>query len=178
MAGQNTFYPPQPTYRKGNTMSYTERKIYLAGPITGLTYGDARFGWREAFNEMLPDHIHGISPMRGKDYLEKELNLMGGPDMYPEHLISTPSGIVCRDRNDVLTSDAIVACFLGADRASLGTCIEFGWADAWRKPIIMVTEGGAEDIHWHGMLTEMAGYVTPSLEEAAQIVSQLLTPGI
>jgi len=77
----------------------------------------------------------------------------------------------------------MVACFLGAkQRASIGTAVEFGWADIYRKPIIMVIEeangAGQDNIHLHAMLTELAGYRVPTLEEAAHLVTHLLTPGV
>lgn len=157
-------------------MTYPVKTVYLAGPITGLSYGDARHGWREEFASMLPEHILPASPMRGKEYLKMETKLVGHPSMYPGSLMSTPSGIVTRDRNDVKSCDAMVACFLGCDKVSLGTCIEFGWADAFGKPIIMIMED--ENVHQHAMLTEIAGYLTPDLEEASAILYHLLTPGV
>jgi len=177
------------------TNKYPDKTVYLAGPITGLTYQDARFGWRQEFAGYLPPHIHPMSPIRFKDYLSGEESLAGDPDMYPAHLLSRPKGIVCRDHNDLRTADAMVACFLGANKASIGTCIEFGWAHAYDIPLVMVIEDEGkiaqpdlvhprelqtmvDNPHWHAMLTEIAGYVTPSLEEAAKVVEYLLTPGI
>ena len=154
------------------------KTVYLAGPITGLTYGAARHWWREEFAAMLPRHIIPLSPMRGKDFLMGEKDLKGDPDMYPTNPLARPSGIIARDRNDVKTCDVVVACFLGAkDRPSMGTCVEFGWADAYRKPLVMVVEDEG-NIHLHAFLTEIAGYQTNNLEEAAQIVKCLLTPGV
>jgi len=157
-------------------MLYPVKTVYLAGPITDLSYGEARHGWREEFASLLPEHILPMSPMRGKDFLDKEVKLVGHPSMYPEHLMATPSGIVCRDRNDVRNCDAMIACFTGYPKASIGTSIEFGWADAFGKPVIMVMED--DNIHQHAMLTEIAGYVTSDLEEAANILFHLLTPGV
>ena len=177
---------------------YPHKSVYLAGPITGLTYGDARHGWREEFAAMMPTHIISLSPMRGKDFLMGEKNLKGDPDMYPTNPLARPSGILARDRNDVRTCDVVVACFLGAmNHPSIGTAVEFGWADAYRKPLVMVVEDDptksylkdgmtmqkintneTRNIHLHAFLTEIAGYRTNNLEEAAQIVKCLLTPGV
>ena len=178
---------------------YPTKTVYLAGPITGLTYGEARHGWREEFALMLLEHIVPLSPMRGKDFLMGERNLKGDPNMYPTNPLARPSGILARDRNDVRTCDVVVACFLGAmDHPSLGTAVEFGWADAYRKPLVMVIEDDLTvphvdkdghtvqlinsnekpNIHLHAFLTEIAGYRTNNLEEAAQIVKCLLTPGV
>lgn len=181
------------------TFRYPSKTVYLAGPITGLTYSDARHGWREHFAEMLPPHILPLSPMRGKDALMDVKEMMGNPDMYPSNALCCPSGIVARDRNDIKNCDVVVACFLGAtDHPSIGTAVEFGWADAYRKPLVMVVEddlnlptvdedgistlvvnhGTERNIHLHAFLTEIAGFRMNNLEEAAQIVRCLLTPGV
>jgi len=172
------------------TLRSPMKTVYLAGPITGLTYGKARHGWREEFAAMLPRHIISLSPMRGKDFLMGEKSLKGDPNMYPTNPLARPSGIIARDRNDVRNCDVVVACFLGAmDHPSLGTAVEFGWADAYRKPVVMVVEDKDQvthfddhdevgNIHLHAFLTEIAGYQTNNLEEAAQIVRCLLTPGV
>ena len=176
------------------------KTVYLAGPLTGLTYRDARHGWREEFAKMLPAHILPLSPMRGKDSLMGEVDIQGDPDMYPSNALCSASGIVTRDRNDVKNCDVMVACFLGMTerKSSIGTCVEFGWADAYRKPVIMVIEddpngsytdsdgitrtivnsGKKANIHLHAFLTEIAGYRVNNLEEAAEIVRCLLAPGV
>ncbi len=180
-------------------MLHPKKTVYLAGPITGLSYGDARHGWRKEFASMLDEHIIPLSPMRGKDFLMGEKNLKGDPNMYPSNALAKPSGILARDRNDVRNCDVMVACFLGAkDHPSLGTAVEFGWADAYRKPVVMVIEEDTTipyvnkdgitmheinsleipNIHLHAFLTEIAGYRVNDLEEAAQIVRCLLTPGV
>lgn len=156
-------------------MTYPKKTVYLAGPITGLSYGEARHGWREEFTTLLPEHIFCASPMRGKDFLQNVSNLKGGDSAYDEP-IATSSAIVCRDRNDVKTADAMVACFLGTDKPSLGTAIEFGWADGWQIPIVMIAE--KDNVHQHIMMSHMAGYNVDTLEAGAALLTQLLTPGI
>ena len=159
--------------------SLPARQVYMAGPITGLDYDDAAKGWRATFPNMLNHHIHAFSPMRGKNHLEGLANKITDREKdYPFNAISTASAIVARDHNDVMTCDAMVANFLGAPRASLGTAIEFGWAHAYRKPIIMIIEEDADNVHNHLMLTDIAGYRVHTLEDAAIIVNHLFTPGV
>ena len=128
---------------------------------------------------MLPPHIIPLSPMREKDALMGVDEMQGDPDMYPSNALCAPSGIISRDHNDVKNCDVMVACFLGMSerKSSIGTCVEFGWADAYRKPVVMVIED-KDNIHNHAFLTEIAGFRTNNLEEAAQIVKCLLTPGV
>ena len=157
-------------------MQPIKRTIYLAGPISGLNYETARNGWRRYFATLLPEHIACYSPMRAKEFLAGQDQIEGS---YPEiDPLATEAGIVTRDHNDVFTNDAIVACFLEDNgRPSLGTAIEFGWAHAYNKPIVMVAEKG--NIHReHPMLSRMAGYIVDNLEDGARIMTHLLTPGI
>ncbi len=155
------------------------KQVYLAGPITGMSYGDARHGWRQEFANLLYDapHIKMFSPMRGKDTLSKETKLDGTPNMYLDNPMATKKGIVARDRYDVENCGLMVACFLNCgDRVSIGTCIEFGWADSFRKPIIMVIE--KDNVHQHAMLDEISGFIVTTLEEGADMARVLLTPGV
>lgn len=156
-------------------MQYPIKTIYLAGPITGLSYGEARHGWRGEFTSMLAPHIQYNSPMRGKDFLQNMSNLKGEDGAYTNPMATGPA-IVCRDRNDVKTADAMVACFLGFYDKSLGTAVEFGWADAYRVPVVMIAE--KDNPHQHLMLANMCGYNVETLEEGALLLNQLLTPGI
>jgi hypothetical protein len=187
---------------------YPNKTIYLAGPITGCDYNSARFGWRKDFADILAtiqyerqpdmdDWLHCFSPMREKEFLEKDQCISGSADYGSLHGFGTPHGILTRDHNDVRNCDAMVACFLGAKRVSIGTCVEFGFAHAYRKPLIMVMEdartetgewkggqgGDYETIvvknpHDHVFLRACAGYVVPSLKHAAEIAYSLLTPGM
>ena len=172
-------------------MQFPAKTVYLAGPISGLTYADARDGWRKEFASLMPEHIHCLSPMRAKEFLSKAQDISGLPTSYTDQAIATPSGIVTRDHNDVKSCDAMVANFLGADRASIGTAIEFGWANAYRKPIVMLIEKDGfvrvkkgdgtlvaqRNPHWHAMMSEIGGYLTDDMEEAAHIINHILTPG-
>jgi nucleoside 2-deoxyribosyltransferase len=89
--------------------------------------------------------------------------------------MSTPKSVVTRDRNDTTKSDAVIINLLGAQRVSIGTMIEAGWADAARVPVILVIE--PENIHQHMMLAEIAGYTVQTLDEAVHIVKTLFWRG-
>lgn len=148
------------------------KKIYLAGPITGLTYAESAFGWRETIKTLLPE-FDLFSPMRGKDFLAKDGVLRGADERHP---VSSINGILGRDRNDVRTCDLMIACFLEDPGVpSLGTAMEFGWADAWRKPIIMVAEPTSAQRN-HPMLQGAATYIVDTLQEAAELSKHLLLP--
>jgi len=145
------------------------KTVYLAGPISGQSYSAAT-GWRVLAERALNKHsIASLSPMRGKAYLSHEQMLQ---DHY-EQVLCTVKGITTRDRFDVARCDVVLMYLVGANQVSVGTMIELGWADAYRKPVVAVLEG-ADNPHWHGMVREIAGFVVPTLEEALGIVVTLL----
>ena len=167
-----------------------DAKVYLAGPITGLSYDDARYGWRGDFAATLKDlgddlridtsHIHLFSPMRGKDHLS-HLDEISGSDGEYDNFISRGPAIVGRDRHDVKNAELVVFNFLGADAASVGSCIEIGWADAWQKASILVMEEDARDLgnpHAHLMVESIINYRVKDLREAAFATIQLTTPSL
>jgi nucleoside 2-deoxyribosyltransferase len=148
--------------------------VYLAGPIAGLTY-DESVDWRQYVETNIAKGIRTLSPMRFKKYLRSEVPFKNGDD-YEQHPLGSRSGITARDRFDVMRSDLILANFLGAEIASIGTCIEIGWADMLRKPIVAVMD--ERNIHWHPIIRECAGFIVPTLDEAISVVKGVLLPGI
>lgn len=147
-------------------------KVYLAGPITGITYEGAT-DWRQRFwmeLSSLAGNIKCVSPLRGKSHLRGTgpISVMGNPD----HAMSTNRAIIARDHWDCITADAVVANLLGATAPSLGTTMEIGWAYTHRKPLILVMEEG--NPHEHPMIIEAADFRARDLSEAARIVQVLL----
>ena len=145
-------------------------KVYLAGPITGLTYEGAT-DWRQAVVDWLKDYdIVGVDPMRGKNYLRD-----GGPldDAYPQHVMSTQKAIVTRDRFDIMNCDLVMMNLLGAKNISIGTMAELGWADAYRKPIVLVMEPEGNP-HDHAFVREIAGWRVEDLIVATAVVIAVL----
>lgn len=149
-------------------------KVYLSGPITGLTYGEARHGWREEFANMLSSGIVSLSPMRHEGHLAE----LKGPieHAYPENLFSHPKMIVAKDFLDIDESTIMIVNLLGAQKVSQGTVAEMGYAYAKGKTIITVREEG--NVHNSPFVSEMSDAVVPTLELAAAITNSLLSEGI
>lgn len=149
--------------------------IYLCGPITGMSYGEARFGQRKAFADLIDERIDIFSPMRQEGHLAEIQKISDKP--YDSNVMSSSRGIVAKDKLDVQRATLIVANFLGAKIISVGSLIELGWANAWDKPvmIIMEKEGNPHDRFF---LTEMADFRTDSVSEAAHMANALLLPGL
>jgi nucleoside 2-deoxyribosyltransferase len=146
-------------------------KVYLAGPISGHSYGNVT-NWREYSKEYLKDNgILGFSPMREKHYLSEENKIQ---DSYSQHTMSSITGINVRDYNDTKTSDAILVNLLDSgQRVSIGTVMEIAWARAFQIPVVIVME--EDNIHQHAMLS-FGNIIVPTLEEGLQAIIQILKP--
>ncbi|MFH0814945.1 MAG: nucleoside 2-deoxyribosyltransferase [Candidatus Falkowbacteria bacterium] len=152
--------------------SMKDTLLYLAGPIDGCSFGECT-DWRKCVARRLPQHIHALSPMRGKDFLAAQTMIHGE---HADNPLCRQPGIVCRDRFDVMRADAVLFNFLGAKKVSIGTCIEVGWADAYRKPIIVAIE--KDNVHQHMIVRGVAGFVVDNLDEAITLAIAVLSLGI
>jgi nucleoside 2-deoxyribosyltransferase len=147
-------------------------KVYLAGPIVGYTFKEAT-EWRNYLKAAFEGSgIVCYSPMRGSRYDDTD-ELIGpqGTNVCP---INTNKGLTTRDRYDVMSSDLVFANLLKPKRAAIGTIIEIGWADAFRKPLVVAME--PDSIHDHGMINEMASFVVTSLAEGIEVIRGILLP--
>lgn len=144
------------------------RLCYAIGPITGLSYDDCT-DWRRKVATLLAPDVTLVSPMRGKDYLR------GEPDIglcYEGTLMSNAQALTYRDRYDCQRCDVALANFLGAETASVGSCIEFGWCDAYRTPVVMAAE--KNNLHaLHPMMKNLSVTIAETLEEACHIVNAM-----
>lgn len=144
---------------------------YLAGPITGCTF-DECVDWREDVCEMLPAEIEGMSPMRGKDYLEGSDSIDAS---YENIVLSSARGIMTRDYNDCCRCDIVIMNFLGAEKVSIGTVMETAWAYSNNIPIVAVIEKEGNP-HDHPMMCEAFGFRVENLQQAVDIATVTLLP--
>lgn len=167
------------------------KRLYLAGPIAGLTYEQAALDWRAQVIGALHDshncsapsdgdlhssqyiNIHCYSPMRGKVFLKGSGTVIGKQG-YEDHPMSSMQGIIGRDRNDVRSADAVFMNVYGAKAVSIGTTVELGWADAFGKPVILILDKGG--VHDHAFYKGLATYVCDSLERGIECAKALLIP--
>lgn len=162
-------------------MIYPLRTVYLAGPISGLTHDEARYGWRKEFASLMPEHIHCNSPMRGKDFLE-DVGVLLSKDFCKNtdavNPMSTADGIMARDTNDVRMCDVLVICFLDSGgRISPGTLIEIGMGHMANKVMVIISKPDDPNV-LHPMVISAANYMVETLEEGAVVVDKVLTPGL
>jgi nucleoside 2-deoxyribosyltransferase len=148
------------------------KRIYLCGPITGLSYEGATEE-RNRIRDIFKEHgVEALTPMRGKLFQLEGRDATIAQKGYEETLL-TDRAIVYRDRNDVKTSDCILADLRGATRVSIGSMVEYGWADAFRIPIITVMEKSG-NLHDHGFVHQLSTYVVTDMEEAIDLSLILL----
>lgn len=149
------------------------KSVYLAGPISGLTF-DAAKAWRDVASRALWESgIAAISPLRFKTFLSKFGVLDADGRRYEnESPLSSQRGITTRDRYDCTRADVVLVNFLGATTVSIGTVIELAWADSKRIPIVCVMEDG--NPHDHMMVRELIDFRTSSLAEAIDLCKAIL----
>lgn len=156
-------------------------KVYLSGPIMGLTYDEARFGWRKYVAERLLPGIEPLSPMRQEGHLAEVKGPLGnhtpsGHHQGSNHIFSHAKMIVAKDRLDVQQASIVLVNFLGATSVSKGTLVELGWADAQGKTIVIVMEPEGNP-HDHPFVREL-GMVVENIDDAVDIINAMLATGV
>lgn len=144
-------------------------RVYLAGPMKGLSVESAT-GWRNRIAEALSPEIVCYSPMRqvaecATDRVEAS---------YEHHVLHNSRALTARDRIDVQRADLVIANLVTATSVSIGTCIEVGWCDAWRIPLVLIL--GKDGPHEHPMIREAAGWIVRTEPEAVYVARSVLLP--
>lgn len=167
-------------------------KIYLSGPITGLTYNDA-IGWTDYAKEKLAYNfadlddfpglkgqnvkyktgIIGYKPLRGKQYLKDVGKLEAVIDK--PSTMATNKAIFGRDHYDVESCDAMLVNLLGAQRVSIGTMFEMAWAAEYRRPTVLVMEKQG-NLHHHAFVLEALTHWTDNLDEGIATIKSICLP--
>lgn len=123
-------------------------RVYLSGPITGLTWPQAA-AWREVAEKMLAErHVRAISPMRGLEALHKVLGDSKKIPAIGDLRAKCPEfdieALVERDITDVMGCDVMLVNLLPSAAAdpmrgtSIGTLVEAGLARASFVPVVAV----------------------------------------
>jgi nucleoside 2-deoxyribosyltransferase len=151
------------------------KSVYLAGPIAGLTLKQATM-WRLWAKQRLSEHgIRGISPLRDTLFMPADKRF--SKTLEAESALRptiTPKSVVTQNRLDASTSDALVVNLHGATAVSIGTVAEMAWADAARRPVIVVMEGDGSNPHEHALVDQIAGWRFSTLGEALDHTISLL----
>lgn len=158
-----------------------KRFVYLAGPIAACTYGEAT-DWRLRVAKALAQRsdygIAAVSPMRMKEWAARMEKIEGnyaaaaGADY---RITGTPMAIRTRDHFDVKNADLLFAYLpreMNERRPSWGSAIEIGWASAYQKPVVLVTDD--ENLAKHPLILGSVGWIVPTLEEGIEAVLSVL----
>ena len=142
------------------------RYIYLAGPMTGAKLAEVN-QWRKELTDAFALADTGVSPIwptRGVRQTDAGVYYGMGTE---------PKVFTMRDMYDVRRSDLVLFNFLGAiERGSLGSAVEFGWASAMGKPILMAVD--ADSIHEHEMLTTLAHGIVDNVPDLIELAIHFL----
>jgi hypothetical protein len=140
--------------------------VYLSCPITGLTAEELRSvsaAHHYLAQELAPD-IHVLSPLRGK--------IADGKLDPKTHLVAAKA-ITARDRFDIKRADLMLVYFVGKNIISVGSAVEFGWADAYRVPIIVVSPSDTPMMK-HGIIETLTDFVVDDLDGAVDLIRNIL----
>jgi hypothetical protein len=154
---------PHPTYT-----------LFLCGPITGLA-PDRAASWRQYVIDQLPSYIVPFDPTRENASYGVSSASPATRTLTSERL-RHGKGVVTRDRFEAQRCYVLLANFLGAKTASIGSVGEIFWADAARKPIIIVREKDTDNPHNHDMLNEIAGWIFYNLDDGIAQAKRLCSP--
>lgn len=149
--------------------------VYLCGPISGISYA-ACTGWRNKVQSELAHGVHGLDPMRCKEYLASEESIKHSYEAgaFPTSaLLSSEKHFFARDVLDVRSSDIVLANFLGAPVVSMGSVSEMGMAHAQNIPILLCMEDEG-NVHDHPFIRQMSAWRVNNLDDAVSVINATL----
>lgn len=142
--------------------------IYLAGPMSGLTWRQA-LSWRRECEAELSKDWRLINPVRAQvpeERMDDTIPSTTQLDTEKVDLWVTATGVTSQDEFYIDQSDWILANFLQATHVTIGSVWELGYGWGTRKKILSVIEPGS--IHDHAFIRRRSHVFTPSLDEAIQ----------
>lgn len=147
--------------------------LYLAGPITGLTYQKAT-AWRQDIRNRLKLKTAGwnpISPLDGWEFIESQHE---GPIPAFFEDEQEQDGAAKAVRDDLAKIDMSRAVLLnlhGAKYPSIGSMAEMGYAFARTLPIVTIVRD--DEVHWHPFVTNLSYTVVDSFDQAVLALARL-----
>lgn len=141
-------------------------KVYLAGPILHAMENGEHVTWRLEAEKFLKDLGHTV-------YLPLEMVEFCQDMGIPTDERTFEQVITVRDKWFSTRSDIILANFGpgGHQKASIGTCIELGWASAAGVKIIGVLPEG--NVHNHPIVDALLTFRVKTLQDGLNIIKAL-----
>lgn len=138
--------------------------IYLAHPISGQTREEIFKYYDKAILD-LGENFKVFHPMLGKDYLRNDPKERAKPaGQNSLNPVATNHAIKERDKWMVTQSDVVFLDFTGAERISIGCCMELAWADLLGKHTVVVID----ELHNHAFVLDCADIVFNNYDEALE----------
>jgi len=142
-------------------------KAYIMHPITGLS-GEELFSYYDDIIKSLPDGIRALSPLAGKEFLQDW-----------DYLPSTGYNAACcqdhaifeRDQWMVRQADILFCDFTGAEKVSIGCCMELAMGALLGKHTVLVMD--KDNCHNHAFVKEAADVIFDTPEEGIQYLKSL-----
>ncbi|HCX23421.1 MAG TPA: hypothetical protein DHN29_15990 [Cytophagales bacterium] len=144
--------------------------VYLAGPIALCDRGEAN-DWRHDISARLDAFgVVGVSPLRCEPLVGDKYDLV-----YEDVRFGTPKAIAGKNYFDTKQCDLILAYLpqeINERRPSYGTVIEIGWAQAFSKPIILVTDDPY--LSKHPLIAARVNWIVEDFDDAVDVIEGLL----
>lgn len=141
--------------------------IYLAGPISGLSYSAVVDRYKHYVKRFERMGYNVLFPMMGKGYLRNENEIVPSDYQQP---ISTNRAIVGRDSWMVHQCDILVADLSCATEVSRGTICEISWASLLHKHVLVAlgSERNYDNPHYHAFVLGQADIVFSEMDEVIE----------
>ena len=146
-------------------------KIYLAHPISGLSYSEVVGYYRSLSNFLSCGQGWEVfCPMTAKGHLRNEIEFKVYG--YDDNPTSTNRAIVARDHWMVSQADVVHVDLQGSGQVSIGCISELAWAFHMRKHVVLVM--GKDNVHRHAFTLEMADIIFPTLSDSKDYLIKLI----
>jgi nucleoside 2-deoxyribosyltransferase len=154
----------------GGVKMQAMKSIYLSGPFSGLSLTVIN-DWRIEVKNNIAKDIRCIDPLRD----DPDLAVVKKVRSSDEALNDLTHGMrtVTRNRTDIMNCDLLLANLLQDAELSVGTIGEIFWADAFRKPIILLKKNNS--IYNHAMLDAICQWKFTTLKEAIAQINTMLS---
>jgi hypothetical protein len=126
--------------------------VYISGPVTGVMVSED-IAWRDRLRLALEPTVRLIDPLTDGSIRTPLYRRPGSTSI--RSLQHFGARVIARNRHAVESCDLLFANLTGCGAVSLGSVGEIFWADAFRKPILIVRDASGNP-HDHLLLNEIA----------------------
>jgi hypothetical protein len=151
---------------RGSFVARETPKIYLTGPVTGVAES-AQSTWRDKLRLSVEPAVRLIDPLADgaiRSPLYRRAAATSMPSMQAFGALT-----IARNKEAIQSCDMLFANLSGCRTVSLGSVGEIFWADAYRKPILIIREA-LENPHDHLLLNQVATWMFFNLDEGIRQV--------